>query len=335
MLQFRRLGVDDAGEALTLQRAAFVSEAALYETVRIPPLIDTIDDLRRELAATITTGAFLDSRLVGSARLTLELPTGWISRVAVAPDQQGRGFGSALLREVERTAPATVRRFQLAAANRSANNIGLYRHLGYVEFGRGPDAVGIEMVFMVKPRVPGVLLISGSLRTRSVNTAVLRTLVDVAGPVGLTASLFGATTELPYFDPDCDDEDLPQSVAELRRAIDAANALVFSTPEYAGALPGAFKNLLDWTVGGMEMAGKPVGWVNVSNNPGRAAATYASLETVLGYVNADIVPGACVAIPIGHAAVGPDAMIAEAPVRAELKKVCFAILARIDSRALG
>ena len=40
--------------------------------------------------------------------------------------------------------------------------------------------------------------------------------------------------------------------------------MLFSTPEYAGALPGSFKNLLDWTVGGGETYGMPVGWVNVS-----------------------------------------------------------------------
>ena len=43
--------------------------------------------------------------------------------------------------------------------------------------------------------------------------------------------------------------------------------MLFSTPEYAGALPGSFKNLLDWTVGDDQpgsMNGKPVAWVNVS-----------------------------------------------------------------------
>jgi NAD(P)H-dependent FMN reductase len=35
----------------------------------------------------------------------------------------------------------------------------------------------------------------------------------------------------------------------LRDDIRASDGLLFSTPEYAGGLPGAFKNLLDWTVG--------------------------------------------------------------------------------------
>lgn len=42
----------------------------------------------------------------------------------------------------------------------------------------------------------------------------------------------------------------------------AADAVLFCTPEYAGALPGSFKNLLDWTVGGGETYGKPAAWIN-------------------------------------------------------------------------
>jgi chromate reductase, NAD(P)H dehydrogenase (quinone) len=37
--------------------------------------------------------------------------------------------------------------------------------------------------------------------------------------------------------------------------------IAFAAPGYAGALPGAFKNLLDWTVGGVEMDRKPVAWI--------------------------------------------------------------------------
>ena len=80
--------------------------------------------------------------------------------------------------------------------------------------------------------------------------------------------------------------------------IAAADAVLFCTPEYAGALPGTFKNLLDWTVGGGEMYGKPVAWVNASGSPTRAADAHASLRRVLGYTGTDVVAGACVRIPV-------------------------------------
>ncbi len=151
-VEFRRLGPDDAGEVLTLQRAAFVAEARVYGTVDIPPLTETLDQVRREIATTITIGGVRAGRLVASARLTLEGPVGWISRVAVAPDQQGQGIGSRLLAAVESAAPPVVVRFQLAAGVKSVENLALYERRGYREFDRRRDAAGVELVCMAKDR---------------------------------------------------------------------------------------------------------------------------------------------------------------------------------------
>jgi ribosomal protein S18 acetylase RimI-like enzyme len=151
-LAFRRLSPDDAGEALTVQRAAFLAEARLYGTVDIPPLVETLQDLRHEIETTVTIGAFAGHRLVGSARLTLEGHTGWISRVAVAPDQQGCGIGSALLEHLEASAPPGVSAFQLCAGGRSDANVAMYARRGYREFERRKDAAGVELVCMRKER---------------------------------------------------------------------------------------------------------------------------------------------------------------------------------------
>src|SRR5580704_6260855 len=123
---YRVIGPEHAGEGLTVQRAAFVAEARLYGTTEIPPLVETLDEVRRELATTVTIGAWRGSRLVGAARLTLDGPIGWISRVAVAPDQQGQGIGSGLLATLEAAAPPQVRRFQLAAGHGSSDNLAMY-----------------------------------------------------------------------------------------------------------------------------------------------------------------------------------------------------------------
>ena len=109
------------------------------------------------------------------------------------------------------------------------------------------------------------------------------------GGAGLgTAGLYGGLSALPAFNPDHDGADLPPAAAGLRREIAAADAVMFCTPEYAGTLPGSFKNLLDWTVGGGELDGKPVAWLNVANQ-GRGGGAQATLETVLGYVGAKVV----------------------------------------------
>ena len=149
---YRRLTTADAGEALTVQRAAFVAEARVYGTVDVPPLVETLEQVRHEIETTVTVGAFAGTRLVGSARLTVDGPVGWISRVAVAPDQQGRGIGGGLLEEVERVAPAEVTVFQLCVGARSDDNLAMYTRRGYREFERRTDAAGVELICMRKDR---------------------------------------------------------------------------------------------------------------------------------------------------------------------------------------
>jgi NAD(P)H-dependent FMN reductase len=151
----------------------------------------------------------------------------------------------------------------------------------------------------VTDRPASILLVSGSTRAASTNTALLRTARD-ACPDGVEAELYGGLAGLPHFNPDDDTEPLPAPVADLRARIAAADAVLFCTPEYAGALPGTFKNLLDWTVGGPEMYGKPVAWVNASGSSTRAAKAHESLETVLRTIHADVVAAACTHIAVAR-----------------------------------
>lgn len=160
-----------------------------------------------------------------------------------------------------------------------------------------------------------ILLISGSTRHGSGNTATLRTVQAIA-PDGITAEIYGGLAALPAFSPD-EDQQPPGPAAELRARIAAADALLFCTPEYAGTLPGSLKNLLDWTVGGGEIYGKPVGWINVAVG-GRGTGAEEHLAMVLRYVGAVAVERACVRVPVPRDAVGPDGIIADPGIRAEL-----------------
>ena len=114
--------------------------------------------------------------------------------------------------------------------------------------------------------------------------------------------------------------------AWLCRCIPSADAVLFSTPEYAGALPGSFKNLLDWTVGGGEIYRKPVAWLNASSSPTGAANAHASLAIVLGYLNVEVVETACARIPVARAQVGTDGLIVDAAVRAQIAAVLGALV---------
>jgi NAD(P)H-dependent FMN reductase len=167
-----------------------------------------------------------------------------------------------------------------------------------------------------------LLLISGSLRDGSTNSATLRTAAALA-PEGVEAEIYEGMGRLPHFNPDDDPADgvgLDPEVAALRARLAEVDALLVSTPEYAGALPGSFKNLLDWTVGGGQTYEMPVAWINVAGAaaPSGGADAHASLRKVLGYTGSVIVEEACVRLPLARADVGEDGLIAPEEARAKI-----------------
>jgi NAD(P)H-dependent FMN reductase len=148
-----------------------------------------------------------------------------------------------------------------------------------------------------------LLLVSGSLRGGSTNAAVLATAADVA-PAGVSTVIYDGLASLPHFNPDDDAEgiEVAAPVAAMREALGAADAVLVCTPEYAGALPGAFKNFLEWTIGNGGTYGKPVGWINAqgAGSPQGGALAHESLRHVLGYAGADVVEAACVRMPMSR-----------------------------------
>ena len=172
-----------------------------------------------------------------------------------------------------------------------------------------------------------ILLLSGSTRRGSTNTAALLTLAELA-PAGVEAVVYEGLAGLPVFNPDDDHPPLPSTVAELRAEIDRADALLICTPEYAGTLPGGFKNLLDWCVGGTEISDKPVAWVNVAA-AGRGTGALATLATVLGYVGAAVVAPACVEVPVPRGSVGDDGLLTDPGIRGKLRDLIDVLVASL------
>ena len=149
-----RLGGADAGEVLTLQRAAYVTEAQAHQDLAMPPLTQTLGQLRAELAEPAVTawGIRAGGRLVASVRVRLTgSETAEVGRLVVAPDQQGQGLGSGLLRAAEDRLPPAVTAIRLFTGEHSHANLRLYERLGYRETGRTP-AGGYELVHLAKAR---------------------------------------------------------------------------------------------------------------------------------------------------------------------------------------
>ncbi|HEX8054459.1 MAG TPA: NAD(P)H-dependent oxidoreductase [Thermoleophilaceae bacterium] len=110
-----------------------------------------------------------------------------------------------------------------------------------------------------------ILAISGSLRIGSHNTALVRTARDLA-PAGVEIELFDGLDSIPAFNEDRESV-LPEPVQELNRRIREANALLVSTPEYNGGMPGALKNALDWASrphGEAALVAKPAAVISAS-----------------------------------------------------------------------
>ncbi len=145
-----------------------------------------------------------------------------------------------------------------------------------------------------------VLGISGSLRSSSLNSALLRTAAERL-PAGAELVEFKRLRELPPYDEDVELERTPAIVEELRQAVREANAVLIATPEYNHSIPGQLKNALDWVsrpAGKSALNGKPAAAIGASTGMFGAVWAQAELRKVLGAMGGRVVEAE---LPVGHA----------------------------------
>ncbi|GII02522.1 GCN5 family acetyltransferase [Planobispora takensis] len=135
MTVIERAEPGDAGEILTVQRAAYVSEAQLYGDPFIPPLVESVEQVRKAAEAGAVLVARDGGRVVGAVRGQLSGTTCLVGRLVVAPDMQGRGIGGALLAALHEENPGALA-FDLFTGHLSEGNLRLYRRHGYRETRR-------------------------------------------------------------------------------------------------------------------------------------------------------------------------------------------------------
>ena len=169
-----------------------------------------------------------------------------------------------------------------------------------------------------------ILAISGSLREASSNSALIRAIVGLA-PCGVSVQIYSGLDQLPFFNPDLDVEPGPAAVQALRDEVRVADALLFSSPEYAHGVPGVLKNALDWLVGSGEVIGKPIALINASP---RAMHAYASLTETLSVMSGRIVSEASITLAVsGH--LRDEREICADPAVSEALRTALAALASV------
>ncbi|TGL63624.1 NADPH-dependent FMN reductase [Leptospira sarikeiensis] len=140
-----------------------------------------------------------------------------------------------------------------------------------------------------------ILAVSGSLRKGSTNTALLLAAQKIANG-SLQIQLADPLDRIPHFNPDLDTDTPPEEVKKWRTELKEADAILFSSPEYAFAIPGVLKNALDWIVSSAELYGKPVGLINASPSYAGASKAQEALIHLLNVLTVKINDGCVLSI---------------------------------------
>jgi ribosomal protein S18 acetylase RimI-like enzyme len=129
-----RLGIEAAGELLTLQLAAWVVEGRLAGSFEIPPLLDTVADVAQALTDPTQTiwGYREGPRLIATVRTSaLDPTTAYVGRLGVVPDRTREGIGSAILQLAEARLHPAIRRIELVTGINNLANHAFYARHGY------------------------------------------------------------------------------------------------------------------------------------------------------------------------------------------------------------
>jgi chromate reductase len=136
-----------------------------------------------------------------------------------------------------------------------------------------------------------ILAITGSLRAASYNTALLRAAAELA-PEHVELEFYDGLESLPPYNEDRDTDQPPAEVAELRREIADADAVLFATPEFNGSMPGQMKHAVDWASrpygSGAALWGKPVAVIGASVTDYGAVWAQDHLRRALGIAGARV-----------------------------------------------
>ena len=145
----RKASVENAEEILNLQELAYQSEAAIYNDYSIPPLTQSLEEIRDDFENMIFLVAEINGKIIGSVRAFAKSGTCHIGRLIVHPDYQNQGIGTQLLSKIEEMFSKS-RRFELFTGHKSEKNLYLYQKLGYNIFRDETVTKELKLVYLEK-----------------------------------------------------------------------------------------------------------------------------------------------------------------------------------------
>jgi chromate reductase, NAD(P)H dehydrogenase (quinone) len=134
-----------------------------------------------------------------------------------------------------------------------------------------------------------IVTISGSLRKRSFNTALMRSLPALA-PAARDLSEAPPYDRMPLYNADIQSVGFPADVITFADAIRNADGVIIVSPEYNWTIPGGLKNALDWVLRleNQPFRDKPVAIQSATGGPLGGARMQYHLWMALTFLNATI-----------------------------------------------
>jgi len=156
---------------------------------------------------------------------------------------------------------------------------------------------------------------------------LLRAATAVA-PAGVRVSFYENLLELPLFSPDLDGPGAvpPLAVAALQQQLQAADAVLIATPEYAYGMPGSLKNALDWLVSAGSFYGKPTAVLSASPSEQGGEKAHASLLLTLTALGAAVVPAASFSVPFMRTKLAATGAVTDAALATRLAAALAALM---------
>lgn len=137
---------------------------------------------------------------------------------------------------------------------------------------------------MRENNMTSIAVFVGSLQEKSINKRLAKTLESLA-PEGMTFTYVDIT--MPLFNQDLE-ANYPASAQAGKDIVEAADGVLFVSPEYNRSIPGVLKNAIDWVsrpYGANSFAHKPVGIIGASIGPVGTAIMQSDIRHIFAFLD--------------------------------------------------